>query len=176
MTIARPGRRLLRDIPLPFVARKVAGGGQRALNAPLSLTSMIDFLVVTVVFLLILFQPGQSAAANGTTLPDALNIDEMIDAPMISVSRSQILLDGAPVGNTRHIDDAHKLENVPELSRALVAKRETWKELHPEKRFPGAVVLQLDQDTSSVVVKSLFQTAAHAGYPAISFMVDRRDK
>ena len=24
------------------------------------------------------------------------------------------------------------------------------------------------------VVKSLFQTAAHAGYPAISFMVDRR--
>lgn len=52
MPIARPSRRLFRDIPLPFVARKLAGGGQRPVTASLSLTSMIDFLVVVVVFLL----------------------------------------------------------------------------------------------------------------------------
>jgi hypothetical protein len=55
----------------------------------------------------------------------------------------------------------------------LVARRTIWKQLHPDKPFPGALVLPIDQDVPSVVVKSLFHTAAHAGYPTISFMVER---
>ena len=141
------------------------------MTSSLSLTSMIDFLVVTVVFLLISFQPSESAAANGINLPPAANVEDMIDAPMISVARSTILVDGTEVGNTRSIDERRRIETIDELSRALVAKRSTWKALHPDRSFPGAVVLQLDQDVSSAVVKSLFQTAARAGYPAISFMV-----
>lgn len=173
MSIARPGRRLFRDIPLPFVARKLAGGGQRPVTAQLSLTSMIDFLVVVVVFLLITFQPGQSAAAYGTRVPAAMNAEEMIEAPMITVTAPLILLDGVAVGNTQAIDDTHEIQSVEALSRALVAKRETWKQLHPNRPFPGALVLQLDQDVSSVVVKSLFRTAANAGYPSVGFMVER---
>jgi hypothetical protein len=46
-----------------------------------------------------------------------------------------------------------------------------WKQLHPGKEFPGVVVLQIDQDVTAVVVKSVFQTAAFAGYPNVSFMV-----
>ena len=172
MSIASPGRRLLRNIPLPFVARSVAGGKRRPVTSSLSLTSMIDFLVVTVVFLLISFQPSESAAANGVNLPEAVNISDMMDAPMISVVGTQILLDGAPVGNTRIIEERKRIESIDDLSRALVAKRQTWKTLHPNKAFPGAVVLQLDQDVPSIVVKSLFHTSAHAGYPAISFMVE----
>jgi len=134
---------------------------------------MIDFLVVTVVFLLISFQPGQSAAASGIRLPPATNVEDAIDAPMVSVAANLILLDGTAVGNTRAIDEARRITPLDELSQALVAKRTVWKQLHPDRPFPGAVVLQLDQDVSSVVVKSLFQTAARAGYPAISFMVQR---
>ena len=170
MSIAKPGRRLLQNVPLRFVTRKVAGGGERPVTANLSLTSMIDFLVVVVVFLLITFQPSQSAAANGATLPSATNFSDLIDAPTITVAKGQILLDGVGVGTTRSIE---RIQNIEDLSAALRAKRETWKQLHPEKPFPGAIILQLDQDTSSVVVKSLFSTSAKAGYPAISFMVDR---
>ena len=46
MTIAKPGRRLMHDVPLKFVQKRVAGGGHRSTNANLSLTSMIDFLVL----------------------------------------------------------------------------------------------------------------------------------
>jgi biopolymer transport protein ExbD len=173
MSIAKPGRRLLQNVPLAFVRRKVSGGAQRPVTSSLSLTSMIDFLVVSVVFLLIMFDPSQSAAANGTQVPDAINIESMIDAPMVSVAKSEILLDGNAVGNRRLIDGV-KPQNIEELSKALKAKRETWQELHPNKPFPGAVVLQLDQSVPSGVVKSIFLTASHAGYPSISFMVERR--
>ena len=143
------------------------------MTSSLSLTSMIDFLVVTVVFLLISFRPGESAAANGNNLPPAANVQDMIDAPMISVARSTILIDGTEVGNTRSLEEHRRIETIEELSRALVARRNTWKQLHPDRPFPGALVLQIDQDVASVVVKSVFQTAARAGYPAISFMVQR---
>src|SRR5262249_32930075 len=123
MSIAKPGRRLLHTVPLNFVRRKVTGGNQRPVTSNLSLTSMIDFLVVTVVFLLIMFDPSQSSAANGTTLPDALNVESMLEAPMVSVAKTEILLDGNAVGNTRGLDGA-KPQNIDELANALKAKRE----------------------------------------------------
>ena len=55
MTVQQPGRRLMFGVPLKFVQKRVSGGSHRATNASLSLTSMIDFLVVTVVFLLMTF-------------------------------------------------------------------------------------------------------------------------
>jgi len=55
MAIQAPTRRLMHHVGLEFVAKKVSGGGKRATSASLSLTSMIDFLVVTVVFLLMTF-------------------------------------------------------------------------------------------------------------------------
>lgn len=173
MSIAQPGRRLLRNVPLRFVASKVSGA-QRPVTANLSLTSMIDFPVVTVVFLLILFQPGESAAANGMQVPDAINVQDALDAPMITVKNSIVTLDGKNVGSSRAIEEGHQVAQIDELKRLLVAKKTTWKEVNPNKPFPGAVVLQLDQSTPSVVVKSLFHTAALAGYPSISFMVERR--
>ena len=47
MAIHEPGRRLMHMVPLKFVQKKVGGGGHRSVSAPLNLTSMIDFLVVT---------------------------------------------------------------------------------------------------------------------------------
>lgn len=172
MTIAKPSRRLMHHVPLKFVRKKVLGGGQRGINASLSLTSMIDFLVVTVVFLLITFSAsGETPTAKGVKLPDAENTLDMIDAPMVGISGSLILVDGSPAGNTRAIEDSKRLQRIDELFNVLKGKREVWKQLHPGKDFPGVVVLQIDQDVQAIVVKSVFQTAAFAGYPNVSFMV-----
>jgi hypothetical protein len=35
-------------------------------------------------------------------------------------------------------------------------------------------ILQVDENIPALVVKSVFQTAAYAGYPNISFMVRKR--
>lgn len=173
MTIHQPGRRLMHGIPLKFVQKKVSGHGQRATSANLSLTSMIDFLVVTVVFLLITFSAsGETAMPKGIKLPDAENTLDMIDAPMVAITGSLILVDGNAAGNTRAIEDSKRLQRIDELFNMLKAKREVWKQLHPGREFPGVVVLQIDQDVQAIVVKSVFQTAAFAGFPNVSFMVN----
>jgi len=177
MTIHEPGRRLMHAINLKFVQKKVSGHGTRATNAGLSLTSMIDFLIVVVVFLLMTFSAsGETPPAKGLHLPQAENTLDMIDAPMVAINGSQILVDGAPAGNTRAIEDAKRLQRIDELFNILKGKREVWKQLHPGKDFPGVVVLQVDQDVQAIVVKSCFQTAAFAGYPNVSFMVGQLPK
>jgi biopolymer transport protein ExbD len=174
MPIGEPGRRLMRHVGLEFVAHKVAGGGHRNTNASLSLTSMIDFLVVTVVFLLMTFSAsGETPIAKGVNLPKAENAVDMIDAPVVAIVGSQLLVDGAPGGNTRAVEESDRMQRIDELFNILKAKRELWKQTHPGKDFPGVVVLQVDQTAKAVVVKSVFQTAAFAGFPNVSFMVSK---
>lgn len=173
MAIHEPGRRLMHHVPLAFVAKKVTGGGHRGTNASLSLTSMIDFLVVTVVFLLMSFSAsGETPVASGVTLPRAENVQDMIDAPIVAVNGNALLVDGAAAGNTRAIEESDRLQRIDELFNILKAKRELWKQTHPGKDFPGVVILQIDQNVKAIVVKSVFQTAAFAGFPNVSFMVD----
>jgi hypothetical protein len=173
MAIKEPGRRLMHAVELKFVQKKVKGGGGHGVNASLSLTSMIDFLVVTVVFLLMTFSAsGETPSPPGMHLPKAENTLDMIDAPIVSINGSQILVDGNAAGNTRAIEDSKRLQRIDELFNILKGKREVWKQLHPGKEFPGVVVLQIDQDIPAVVVKSAFQTSAFAGYPNVSFMVN----
>jgi biopolymer transport protein ExbD len=177
MTIHQPGRRLMHHVPLKFVQKKVSGHGARATSANLSLTSMIDFLVVTVVFLLMTFSAsGETAIPKGVKLPDAENTLDMIDAPMVAIAGSVILVDGNAAGNTREIEESKQLRRIDELFNMLKSKRELYKQVHPGKEFPGVVVLQIDQDVPAIVVKSVFQTAAFAGYPNVSFMVNEMSK
>ena len=177
MTIHEPGRRLMHHVPLKFVQKRVTGGNHRSVVAGLSLTSMIDFLVVTVVFLLMTFSAsGETPVNKNVRLPQAENTLDMIDAPIVAITGSAILVDGSAAGNTRAIEDSKRLQRIDELFNILKGKREVWKQLHPGKDFPGVVVLQIDQEVTAVVVKSVFQTAAFAGYPNVSFMIDRLPK
>jgi biopolymer transport protein ExbD len=177
MPIEQPARRLMTHIGLDFVRSKIEGHGHRSTNANLSLTSMIDFLVVTVVFLLMTFSAsGETPIAQGLTLPKAENTLDMIDAPMVAVVGSQILVDGSPSGNTRTVEESDRMQRIDELFNILKAKRELWKQTHPNKDFPGVVMLQIDQNIKAVIVKSVFQTAAFAGFPNVSFMVNNLPK
>jgi len=172
--IAQPGRRLLHHIPLRFVRKKVSGGGQRSVNQEIPLIPFIDFLLCIVLFLLASFSAsGELPIDKNVKLPNAENVLDMTDAPMVAVTGTQILVDGTPAGNTRAIVEANRLQRVDELFNVLKNKRELWKQLNPGKEFSGIVVLQVDRKVEALVVKSVFQTAAFAGYPNVSFMVGR---
>ena len=177
MPIAQPSRRLMHFVPLHFVQTKATGGGRRSPNANLSLTSMIDFLIVVVVFLLMTFSAsGETPPNKGLILPQAENTLDMIDAPIVAISGSNIIVNGNRAGNTRAIEDSKRLQRIEELFNNLKGQREVWKQNHPGKDFPGVVVLQIDQEVPAVVVKSVFQTSAFAGYPNVSFMVNNLPK
>lgn len=172
--IQRPGRRLMHFVPLRFVNQRVTGGGRRPVDIDLNLTPMIDFLVVIVVFLLMSFSAsGEVPVDKSIRLPKAENTLDMLDAPMVAITGSQILVDGTAAGSTRALEEADRLQRIDELFNILKSKRELWTSLNAGKPFPGVVVLQVDRNVAALVVKSVFQTAAFAGYPNVSFMVDQ---
>lgn len=175
--IHQPGRRLMKGVPLRFVWNKVSGHGARSPNAGLNLVSFIDFLVVTVIFLLMSFSAsGEIAVDKNVRLPKAENVEDVIDAPMVAVNGNQILVDGALAGSTRAIEELGRMQKIDELFNLLKNKRELWKQVQPNKPFPGVCILQVDQNVPALVVKSVFQTAAFAGYPNVSFMVSKLPK
>jgi len=174
-TIHQPGARLLRGVKLHFVYKKVAGHGARSVNESLNLIPFIDFLLVTVIFLLMSFSAsGEITVDQNIKLPGAENVETVIEAPMVAVNGNQVLVDGHLAGSTRAIEDLGRMQKVDELFDLLKRKREMWKSFHPNKPFPGVCILQVDENVPALVVKSVFQTAAYAGYPNISFMVKKR--
>jgi len=177
MAIHEPERRLMHFVPLKFVQKKVVGGGHRSVSAALNLTSMIDFLVTIVVFLLMTFSAsGEIPVDRNVKLPKAENTIDMVDAPMLAINGSQVLVDGTAAGSTRAIEEAGRMQRVDELFNILKSKRELWKATNAGKSFPGVCVMQVDQEVPALVVKSVFQTAAFAGYPNVSFMVGQIPK
>lgn len=175
--IGVPGRRLLHHVPLKSVQKKVGGGGQKAVNMDLPLIPFIDFLLCIVLFLLASFSAsGELPVDKNVKLPKAQNVLDMTDAPIVAITGTQILVDGTPAGSTRTIEEANRLQRIDELFNLLKNKRELWKQVNPGKEFPGVALLQVDRRVSALVVKSVFQTAAMAGFPGISFEVGRLGK
>jgi biopolymer transport protein ExbD len=167
----------MHEVPLRFVWNKVMGKGHRGVGAALNLVSFIDFLVVTVIFLLMSFSAsGEISVDKNVKLPKAENVEDTIDAPMVAVNGNQILVDGQLAGSTRAIEELGRMQKIDELFNMLKAKRELWKQVQPNKPFPGVCILQIDQNVPALVVKSVFQTAAYAGYPNVSFMVGKIPK
>lgn len=175
--IAVPGRRLVHQVPLKFVQKKIGGGGQRSVNQEIPLIPFIDFLLCIVCFLLASFSAsGELPVDKNVKLPKAQNVLDMTDAPIVAITGTQILVDGTAAGSTRTIEEANRLQRIDELFNILKNKRELWKQVNPGKEFPGVALLQVDRRVSALVVKSVFQTAAMAGFPGISFEVGRLGK
>ncbi|EYF00713.1 ExbD/TolR family protein [Chondromyces apiculatus] len=175
--IHQPGKRLLKKVPLRFVWNKVSGHGRKGVSTSLNLTAFIDFLITIVVFLLMSFSAsGEIAVDKNVKLPKAENVDDVVDAPMIAVNGNQVLVDGTLAGSTRAIEELGRMQKVDELFNILKNKRELWKQVEPNRPFPGVAILQVDADIPAIVVKSVFQTAAFAGYPNVSFMVQKLPK
>src|SRR3954462_11842369 len=163
--IAVPGRRLMHSIPLSFVKKKVVGGGGRATNHEVPLIPFIDFLLCIVLFLLASFSAsGELPIDKSVRLPQADNVEDMTQAPMIAVAGQMILVDGLPAGTTRPVKEANRMQKLDELFNLLKGRRESYKQINPGKEFPGIAVLQVDREVEAVIVKSVFQTAALAGY------------
>ena len=173
--ISVPGRRLLAHVPLQFVSKKVSGGGHKAFNHEVPLIPFIDFLLCIVLFLLASFSAsGELPIDKSVRLPSADNVEDMTLAPMIAVAGQLILVDGIPAGTTRPVKEANRMQKLDELFNLLKGRREVFKQINPGKEPTGIAVLQVDREVEAVVVKSVFQTCALAGYPNVSFMVKNR--
>lgn len=157
MAIKRPGLRAREGTSLKKLSLQPR---RRPSAVSLSMTSMIDVLVVLTVFLLITFEASPECHATGRKLPVSENAELfVIDAPSIDVRASAMFLDGTTVSS------------FADLGTKLRARRDTWKALHPGKTMPPNIALAIDADVPSGTVKAVVKTAAECGYASIDFIV-----
>jgi biopolymer transport protein ExbD len=159
-------------VPLPFVQKSVAAPPKPHF-VQLSLTSMIDCLVVLVVFLLMTFAAANQCPLRAVDHPRAGNVRDMFDAPVVSVRGGEVMLDGAVAGSTLSIESSNRVGRIDALFEALKAKRALYEATHPGREYPGRLLLDIDQNEPGVVVKSVFLTAALAGDPNVGFVVEK---
>ncbi len=172
MPVARPGKRLLHQIPLKFVQKRVSGGGHKGVNADLNLTSMIDYLVITVVFLLSQFGSQQQMQSTADLeIPRVPHADTMRSAPIVSISDQMVLLDGNRITTPREL--AGVTDRIDRLFERLEQARRDFPVLHPTDQFEGDIVFQIDRRVSWQVIKTVAKTCAMAGYTHLNFAVTK---
>ena len=93
------------------------------------------------------------------------------DAASVLLQGAQLSVDGVPAGSIDEVVKRQRLTRLDDLFVALRARRSAWENAHPGAKFGGVAVFWLDASTKLVVVKSIFQTAAFAGYPYLAFAV-----
>jgi hypothetical protein len=121
-------------------------------------------VLVSVVVLLAVWRPsppisgppvvGSLAAAPSTKSPEP---------PEVSVRGGEIAVDGVRVGSTAEIEAAGRLMRVDALFAALRERRLMTGDTSRR------VILTVEPDVPALVVKSVFQTVAFAGYPDVEF-------
>jgi hypothetical protein len=94
-----------------------------------------------------------------------------VDGPNVIVSDQKVWVDDQPAGTLSEVIETGRLMRIAALFDILKAKRDAWKQSHPDELHPGAVVLWFDRSTRLTVFKSVFQTAAFAGYPKLALAV-----
>lgn len=172
MPVAKPGKRLLHHVPLKFVQKRVAGGGHKTVNADLNLTSMIDYLVITVVFLLSQFGTQQQVqSAAGLEVPTVAHADALRSAPIVSISENAILLDGQRITTPREIQGT--TDRIDRLYERLEQAKRNFPVLHPNQQFEGDIIFQIDRRVSWEVIKTVARTCASIGYVRLNFAVTK---
>jgi biopolymer transport protein ExbD len=175
MPIHLPGKVLLKNVPLDFVAKKVSGHGAKAVDVSIPLVPFIDFLIVLVVFLLMSFSASGELLAQKANLkmPKATNVVDIENSPVIAVDPVVITLDGRRMADTATLAADPKVERIEQLIQDLETLKRNWSILHPQEPFPGQVIVQADVSIDYRVIKKLMFSAAQAGYANISFAVNR---
>lgn len=105
-------------------------------------------------------------------LPRARHHEALVEAPLMTVRGTDVLVDGRVVASTEPIVASAKMQRLDGELAALKALREAFKARQPGEAFPGVLLLELDASTKGAVVMSLFQTATFAGFPNVSFVVE----
>lgn len=96
--------------------------------------------------------------------------------PIVEVSATEVHLGSELTDKTRELIDRNRLQRLDGLFAALKGRRDVFKQVNPGKPFPGVCGIRVEADVPQLVFKSVFQTAAFAGYPRLSVQLagDRR--
>lgn len=141
---------------------------KRVMVAGLMLTSMVDMFSLLVIFLLQSFSnsPEVMAMTKGITLPAAVSAAAPIDAPLLTVTETEILVDSKPMGTIEEV-----LKKPEALVKSLVDMKDAWQERHKDEKFKGDIHLQADKKLTSALVSQVIGIVNSQGYASVHLAV-----
>ncbi len=142
--------------------------GKKVLVAGLMLTSMVDMFSLLVIFLLQSFSnsPQVIEIKKGITLPAALSAGITVDAPVLAVSATEVVLDQKKIGVTSEV-----LRDPAEMIRILQELRGRWVQAHPTEKFVGEIHLQADRLLSAPLISEFMSILNSQSYTSIQLAV-----
>lgn len=141
---------------------------RKSILLALSLTSMVDMFSLLVIFLLQTFStsPEMLMVSKEVRLPTAQSGRELLDAPVLAVTKEGVFLDQKLVGPVEQV-----LESPDNFMDRLKNLRELWQKTHPEQKFKGEMNFQAHREISSVVVAKIMGMLPTQNYDSIQLIV-----
>ncbi len=202
MPVHSAGPRLYHSVPFKHLVKRTgSAAGGRSSNISLNLTPFVDMMTILVTFLLMVFSStGQLLQAQkGLELPIAESRDTLQLAPVIQVTRSEIVYQGQLVATTESVlrDDsptfkidalyerldaaAKKIKEdvgLGKLSKDLLKACEEAKQgIRPQPGHicpDGLAILQADESTDVRLINKIVNTAKAAGFDNLLFAVKNK--
>ncbi|MDC0746075.1 biopolymer transporter ExbD [Polyangium mundeleinium] len=106
-------------------------------------------------------------------LPAAFHGEDLVDAPLLVVGPRHVTVDGVLVAETPEIVEASEPPPLDALRTLLVNKKELWQQIRPDVPFPGEILIAATQDLPAHAVVRVMASAAAAGYPRTSIMIQK---
>ncbi len=202
MPVHRAGPRLYHSVPFKHLVHKAgSAAGARASNISLNLTPFVDMMTILVTFLLMVFAAeGQLLQAQkGLELPMAESHDTLQLAPVIQVTKSEIVYQGQLVATVESVmrDDSPTFKIDALFERLDAASKKIKEEIglgkgdkhllkaceeakqnirpQPGKICPdGLAILQADESTDVRLINKIVNTAKAAGFDNLLFAVKNK--
>ncbi|MEZ4402624.1 MAG: biopolymer transporter ExbD [Kofleriaceae bacterium] len=202
MPVHKAGSRLYHSVPFKHLAKGGAGATARSSNVSLNLTPFVDMMTILVTFLLIVFSTSGELikAQKNLELPTADTKEQLQEAPIITITRSDLSFQGNLVAT---VEGLLKDENPQMKIEALFLKLDAFgkktKEalalggkgfdkkakkacddakagiIHKEFLCPeGLVILQADEDTDARIITMVVTTAKYANFDNVMFAVKKK--
>jgi biopolymer transport protein ExbD len=202
MPVHKAGPRLYHSVPFKHLVHKAgSAAGARASNISLNLTPFVDMMTILVTFLLMVFAAeGQLLQAQkGLELPMAESHDTLQLAPIIQVTKSEIVYQGQLVATVESVmrDDSPTFKIDALFERLDAASKKIKEEIglgkgdkhllkaceeakqnirpQPGKICPdGLAILQADETTDVRLINKIVNTAKAAGFDNLLFAVKNK--
>ena len=153
---------------------------EKITRTELDITSLLDILVITLVFLLKSYNSSGFIlnTPKGITLPKSKSLTVNTSGTIIQVSQSKVWVDDKIILNTAKMPakayDQNGRRIVP-LYNELVRRKEIIKQIKDSslnaEKFTGKVNLVIDKNVKFNFIKKLLYTTAEAGYKQYKFIV-----
>ena len=153
------------------------GGGRE-----LSITSLLDALVIVLVFMLMNYAVNPTNITSSEDLQLASSTESAMpdEAIPVAITRNAILVDSEPVAAIKDwkVSAADKNAEGTAFIKSLADKlnvvREQQKaiaEALPGKEFKGRILLVVDREAPYTLLREVMLTASKSGFGAFSFVV-----